>query len=274
MAGRRVQYLHPVKMYIFISVVYFLLLFQSGNALFKVNDNSATRAHTQKVIDSLKKEISNDKSMTAVEKIAVQKKIDLYTGEAEKYAKNADTKSFDIGGDSTVKQYDDYQRKLPPARRDGFWERTIDRKLLAYHQKYRERAGEVFSEQLQHNMPKIMFVLLPLFALILGVTFRKSKKYYVEHLIYAFHFHCFMFLFFGIILIVNMLIPKNSDLGQWLMLIGVLYTLWYFYKSLRVVYHRNRLRTITKLTGVTLSYLICYTVCFVLLILITAVTIA
>src|ERR1700748_1877375 len=30
MAGKRVQFLHPVKMYIFISVVYFILLFKSG----------------------------------------------------------------------------------------------------------------------------------------------------------------------------------------------------------------------------------------------------
>src|ERR1700739_2754377 len=31
MAGRRAQYLHPVKMYIFISIVYFLLLFQTAH---------------------------------------------------------------------------------------------------------------------------------------------------------------------------------------------------------------------------------------------------
>ncbi len=30
MVGKRVQYLHPVKMYIFISLVYFVLLFKSG----------------------------------------------------------------------------------------------------------------------------------------------------------------------------------------------------------------------------------------------------
>src|ERR1700748_2942472 len=30
MSGHRISYLHPVKMYIFISVVYFLLVFQTG----------------------------------------------------------------------------------------------------------------------------------------------------------------------------------------------------------------------------------------------------
>src|SRR5471030_392463 len=33
MAGKRVRYLHPVKMYIFISLVYFLLLFNSNTKM-------------------------------------------------------------------------------------------------------------------------------------------------------------------------------------------------------------------------------------------------
>src|ERR1700741_2998088 len=40
-AGRRAQYLHPVKMYIFISIVYFLLLFQTNgdSNIVHVNEN-------------------------------------------------------------------------------------------------------------------------------------------------------------------------------------------------------------------------------------------
>src|SRR5476651_1803657 len=40
MAGRRVQYLHPVKMYIFISLVYFLLFFKTGHEMIKVNETN------------------------------------------------------------------------------------------------------------------------------------------------------------------------------------------------------------------------------------------
>ncbi|HTK21471.1 MAG TPA: DUF3667 domain-containing protein, partial [Mucilaginibacter sp.] len=41
MAGRRAQYLHPVKMYIFISIVYFLLLFKTNgdSNIVHVNEN-------------------------------------------------------------------------------------------------------------------------------------------------------------------------------------------------------------------------------------------
>jgi hypothetical protein len=40
MSGKRAQYLHPVKMYIFISIVYFLLLFQSGHSLVDMHETT------------------------------------------------------------------------------------------------------------------------------------------------------------------------------------------------------------------------------------------
>src|ERR1700760_5009513 len=50
MTGRRVRYLHPIKTYIFISVVYFLLLFQSGHEAVKINENTKP-ANTAKTTD-------------------------------------------------------------------------------------------------------------------------------------------------------------------------------------------------------------------------------
>src|ERR1700761_4733457 len=54
MAGHRVQYLHPVKMYIFISVVYFLVLFQSGWQGVNVNETADKPAKTEKGIKQTK----------------------------------------------------------------------------------------------------------------------------------------------------------------------------------------------------------------------------
>src|ERR1700740_370852 len=57
-SGHRASYLHPVKMYIFISVIYFLLLFQSNGEPVKVQDTSDKAAvkkeltETNKGIDS------------------------------------------------------------------------------------------------------------------------------------------------------------------------------------------------------------------------------
>src|ERR1700760_3017426 len=70
MAGRRAQYLHPVKMYIFISVVYFLLLFQSGHDkdFVKVSENPDKPKKAIAVSDSVKTAILNNKNLSKVQK--------------------------------------------------------------------------------------------------------------------------------------------------------------------------------------------------------------
>src|SRR3954468_22171136 len=55
MAGHRVQYLHPVKMYIFISLIHFLLLFKNDHKEYiKMDDKQTT---TEQTADSIKASI-------------------------------------------------------------------------------------------------------------------------------------------------------------------------------------------------------------------------
>src|SRR6202000_1478750 len=57
MAGRRAQYLHPVKMYIFISLIYFILLAKSNHNPIQIEDVDQTKTEqlkaAQKKIDAL-----------------------------------------------------------------------------------------------------------------------------------------------------------------------------------------------------------------------------
>lgn len=46
------------------------------------------------------------------------------------------------------------------------------------------------------KLPQLMFVLLPLFALLLKVVFIFSKRLYMEHLTVALHSHSFIFISF------------------------------------------------------------------------------
>jgi hypothetical protein len=266
MAGRRAQYLHPVKMYIFISIVYFLLVFQSGAKVVNVNNTPAKVTSTKAALDSAKKAIEADDSMTPAEK----KQAIGYVEYGKNFKKIAGSKLFIVSGDSTLRGYDADQKKLSEKDRDGVVSRIFAEKFLGYNEKYGSQAREQFVEDIQHNIPKMMFVLLPLFALMLTVTFRKNKKFYVEHLIYTFHLHCFIFLFTAMVLIVEMALPAAWKISQWLSLLAVIYVFWYFYRSLRVVYQRSRFRTITKLIGISLLDGVALMVCMVLLVFITA----
>jgi len=177
--------------------------------------------------------------------------------------------------DTTYTQYLASQKKLAPDEQDGFFKRLYNKRAFTYKEKYGPRAKQEFVEEFKHNIPKMMFLMLPLCALILRITFWRNKKYYVEHLIYTFHLHCFLFLFLAVIMILQMVQPAPASwhVNGWLDFIATIGTIWYIYKSLRVVYHRGRGRTISKMIGMTLSYFFVFTFCMVLVLLITAITI-
>jgi hypothetical protein len=252
MAGKRAQFLHPVKMYIFISVVYFLLVFQSGGAKVVDVENSPSKnspaATTAK--GGLNLNVAGGRPVTQAD----QKRDRGYVQDSAVKSKVLKSPLFIFDGDSTITQYRASQQKLPETDRDGFFSRRMAEKFLSYNENYGKRAREQFVEDIQHNFPKMMFVLLPLFALFLSITFRKNKEYYVEHLIYTFHFHCFLFLFVSIVLLLEMILPQAwKPAFEWINIATAIYVFWYFYRSLRVVYQRSTFRTITKMIGLTVA---------------------
>ena len=92
----------------------------------------------------------------------------------------------------------------------------------------------------------------------------------MEHLIYAFHLFCFLFLFMGIAILLKMFIPQT-----WLPVLGIItflesiYIIWYIYRSLRTVYQRGRFRTITKMIGMGMMYFVAFSFCISALVIIT-----
>jgi len=284
MAGRRTQYLHPVKMYIFISIVYFLLLFQQKSQLVKVEHRDLTATELNAAVKAVNDNTyipayAKKKAVADLYKdndyLIINKKLVKDTSKKAKAQRDTDeTKHGMISAttnDTSYTQYLASQQKLPVAKRDGWFKNYYNKKAFGIRQQ-KINIKEVIEDGLKHNFPKMMFVLLPLFALILTITFRRNKKFYVEHLIYSFHLHCFIFLFLAILMFIKFVIPDNWDtFTGWLTFAAVLIIFWYIYRSLRVVYNRGRWSTISKMIGMSISYSIVFGFCWLLLLFITIV---
>jgi hypothetical protein len=285
LAGRRVSYLHPVKMYIFISLVYFVLLFQTGyEPPVKQSHRDKNKALHKKELAAADKKLDSVIKTGKVPAFAVQA-LTITKGRMDSAARTDRAEKDDdednivgngvmpvITKDTTYQQYLAAQAKLPADKQDGFFERLYNKKAFTYKERYGKRAREVFFEEFKHNMPKLMFLMLPLCALILKVNFSKNKKYYVEHLIFTFHLHCFLFLFLAIIMGLELIIPKSWGLHGWFDLAATVGVIWYLYKSLKVFYQRSRGRTISKMFGVTLMYFVVFTFCMSLGFILTAIS--
>lgn len=106
-------------------------------------------------------------------------------------------------------------------------------------------------------LPKIFFVLLPLFALIMLPLYLKQKASYVKHFVFALHFHSFLFLSsLGYLLISEIfqqghLIVINQILAG-ILSIGILI---YLFVSMRRVYAQRIGTTLLKFFVLLIVYL-------------------
>jgi hypothetical protein len=55
------------------------------------------------------------------------------------------------------------------------------------------------------NLPTLMFFMVPLFALMLKLLYIRRKRLYIEHLVFGFHTHAFLFIMIGVALVLPFL---------------------------------------------------------------------
>jgi hypothetical protein len=191
--GRRMSYLHPIRMYLFTSFIFFLVFF----SLYKVDENSLNivvdKNDIEKVdsakLSQISSQLNNGKPLTKEE---IKKKFDS-------------TKiSFSATKYKSRREYDSLLKS--GAIKDNWFKRRVAYKGIELNVKYRNNTRlEIVDliSHIQHSIPQMLFVLLPLFAFFLKLLFIRHKDfYYTDHVIFTVNFYIFiiigMFLIFGI----------------------------------------------------------------------------
>jgi hypothetical protein len=64
----------------------------------------------------------------------------------------------------------------------------------ATQRQWEEASTARASRAIVHDLPRAMFVLMPFFAVLTWVLYRRARPFYVAHLYYSIHFHAFVFL--------------------------------------------------------------------------------
>jgi len=92
------------------------------------------------------------------------------------------------------------------------------------------------------QIPKLMFVMLPVYALLIQLFHRKS--YYVFNLIFALHVHSFIYLLLMILLPINHYVDMHIALF-WLQYALIGYLAYYLLIAIKTMYERSWLYTIS-----------------------------
>ena len=178
----------------------------------------------------------------------------------EELKKKLDTSSFSVapGNYKSKAEYDSLLKA--GVKKHNWFERMLVYKNIELNQKYRhnKRAALVdIMARVQHSIPQMLFILLPLFALILKFLYIRHKDfYYTDHAIFTIHFYIFIFI--AMLLIFGVKKIESTTGAYWLEYINLVFTLaifFYLYKATRNFYNQKRAKTILKYFMLLFSFL-------------------
>ncbi len=249
--GKRLLYLHPAQMYLFISVIFFFIF------SFYIRDSREKLDRSmQDILSSRSEKLQNQDS------IIPQDSLDM--GDIFNPIKN---NSVALGLDEdAIKALDSLSNIKVPKENIGtsfsFNEKEIDsliaagasdkelykamgmddeagyfsRKIYAQGLKLYKTMGfgqiyQVFID----SIPLAMFFLLPIFAFLLKLFFYKRGRY-AHHLVFSFYFFSFLFTVFSLVFAVNYWLV---DIPNWIDTLIALSTFFYLFFAIKKFYGQH-----------------------------------
>ncbi len=135
--------------------------------------------------------------------------------------------------------------------------------------------GATLMQSFLNNLPIVMFLCVPLLAVSMKFLYVFKRRKYVEHLMFLFHTHSFIFA----LVILNIIFVRLSNnyagvhnLLPWLVTGIWIYAVIYVFLALRRVYKQGRFMTSFKMLLLVPCYPICIAMAFVLVLLFTLIT--
>lgn len=203
----------------------------------EINDDS-TKKHVLERLQTLK---DTAKPITKADLLLAAEQLDFtiinFSGKGKKY--------------SSVSAYDSVQQLLPPDERDGWFLRRLIEKETEINIKYGrdpEAGLRKFGDIVLHRLPYMLFVSLPLFALLLKfVYFRRKQFYYADHGVFTIHLYIFSFILLMIVFGLSKLQEvTHAGIIDFIIFFLFLALLFYLYKAMRNFYGQKRLKTFVK----------------------------
>lgn len=261
LAGKRQQYVAPVKLYIFISFIVFFIptLFPSQSD------------HAHKEEKALKREevsgLSSKDSLLFHQKIkgsslSREEAAELlllfdsaYVGKVGLRATKKEDKDVNISIDSNAARNRAEYDSLAAHSESRFYQIMKPFAHRVYELKSKGYDGdeiiEKFKESFTHVFPKALFIYLPIFAFALWLFHSKKRWWYFDHGIFTLHFFSFLLLASLSIIVVDQLndwINKDffDTFASWYNFITILFMMAYFFISHRRVYQYSKRSTILR----------------------------
>lgn len=256
--GRRLLYLHPAQMYLFISIVFFFLFSFISRQQAEIIDNEIKkdieRSHLYQ--DSVKNRVAIHKDLLAKmdSLVAPDEKLDPEDlGEENIQSSNTPFNIIfsetEIDSMLTTGASDEaIYKKMGMGADDGFLTKRAYKQALKF---IKDKSGGSILHAFYDSVPLAMFILLPIFALILKLLYHKKGRF-AHHLVFSFYFFAFLFAVLTLIVIGYLIWP---NFPVWLMFLMMLSVFFYLFLGVRRFYDQGILMSFFKTNVISFVFL-------------------
>ena len=258
--GRRARFVNPVSLYFFTSALFFLV-FSSVTEITNIKTEKSTSQEKINKLDTatfqlMSKKVAPGRPLTREQfKMVIDSMNSTNSG---------------LGFITKFKSRENYDSLIRTGKKDHNWlERLFVHKLFDLNDRFKGNSlglGQAVMNKFLQSLPKMLFVLLPLFALMLKLIYlRRPQFFYVDHIIFTLHLYVFTFIAMLTIFGVN----KVNSWLHWsgLTFLSVMLTLtifFYFYIALRKFYQQSRIKTFIKFVLLNILFFIITAILFLI----------
>ncbi len=232
-SGRRANYIFPLRLYIFITFLFFLIV--------TIN----TKIDQSYLDNETETELARKESLESINDI-MNRYGDAIPNDVKEHIITEIDSTFTL---TVIQNPDSAWIRIEKGNYD-LTDNSIGvyfKKKVEYLNSLGREGRKMFRKELVNQLPKVFFLLLPVFALFLKLLFIRHKIFYIEHLIFSLHIHTCAFLY----LILTVFFPFTLTWGIVLFII-----LLHLFISMRTVYGQSYPKTFIKFSMLMFSYLI------------------
>ena len=272
MSGKRLYYLNPIRLYIFISFITFFIVSVFTNDTDKMKASSIEKSINQTNVPSIDSLHIEERGIDGLTKIGVisQDNNDSIK-KLLKETKGINSKGIINLGFKNKNALDSLQKSGADNIKVNSTKNYFLKKWLTIEEeRTEEEIFKEFSASFSRNLPKVLFIYMPIFAFILWLFHDKKRWYYFDHGIFTLHYFSFLLLMILALFFIDKLKPllNMSPVIGWihfsLKSIGILFMLYYFFPAHRRFYGDRFFLSFTKSTLVYLINIIVFSVFLVL----------
>lgn len=276
--GQRARYVQPFRLFLFASLVFFLIAASASGDLtrnLRINaDQSGTHIESSGELERAQRDLEAAAEKGGPAAAGLSEAAQALKGAAEQEKARSEPKPGE-GARGTEQERakcavrDELLPERDPSPRcqalrdanGGDWGAEVELPFGGLSMEMREGLAsrietvidrpEAYVAAMQRWAPRLVFVLFPIYALFLAVlhVWRRDLLFY-DHLVASLHFHAFLFVFILLLMLAGFVIHPG-----WLAVVFVVWSNVYLYRMMRVVYGDARILAVFRVIVLDFAYL-------------------